>query len=167
LEIRKRKPKHSTLQAVEFKATDARAKQKDAIEKATTEYENAVKKTEEEKEAAFSKFKKMFEDLQAKQQRGEEVDPAQVKAAQMQFVIKQRTEERAADVKKTQLARARDLELAKIERQRDQQIQRIQNEYKLQATIFPPILPLMVGLVVWARRRIREREGVSRTRMRL
>ena len=62
---------------------------------------------------------------------------------------------------------ARDQELAKIERDRDREIQKIQNDYKLQATVFPPILPLLVGLVVWARRRIREREGVSRTRMRL
>jgi len=54
-----------------------------------------------------------------------------------------------------------------VERERDRQIQRIQNDYKLQATIFPPILPLLVGLVVWARRRIREREGVSKTRMRI
>jgi ABC-2 type transport system permease protein len=167
LEIRKRKPKHSTLQAVEYKATEARGRQKDAIEKAQADYDQEVKKADEKKDADFAKFKKMFEDLQAKQQRGEEVDPAQVQAAAMQLAISQRTAERAAEVRKTQLARARDLELAKIERQRDQQIQKIQNEYKLQATIFPPILPLMVGLVVWARRRIREREGVSRTRMRL
>jgi ABC-2 type transport system permease protein len=70
-------------------------------------------------------------------------------------------------VTKARLARERDLELAKIERERDRQIQEIQNDYKLKATLFPPILPLLVGLVVWARRRIREREGVSRSRMRL
>jgi ABC-2 type transport system permease protein len=81
--------------------------------------------------------------------------------------MSQRTQERAAEVEKASLARKRDTELAKIERERDQQIQQIQNDYKLQATIFPPILPLLVGLVVWARRRIREREGVSKTRMKL
>ena len=39
-------------------------------------------------------------------------------------------------------------------------------DYKVRATAFPPILPLLIGLGVWARRRVREREGVSKTRMR-
>ena len=81
--------------------------------------------------------------------------------------MRQRTEERKAEVEKARLTRLRDQDVARIERERDREIQKIQNDYKLQATIFPPILPLLVGLVVWARRRIREREGVSRTRMRL
>jgi ABC-2 type transport system permease protein len=57
-------------------------------------------------------------------------------------------------------------QLAAIERKRDQDIQTIQNDYKIRATAIPPIPPLLVGLVVWTRRRIREREGISRTRMR-
>jgi ABC-2 type transport system permease protein len=167
LEIRKRKPKHSTLRMVEYRAAEARGKQKDAIDKAQADYDAAVKKSDEGKEAAFAKFKKMFDDLQAKQQRGADVDPAQVQAAAMQLAMSQRTAERAAEVEKASLARKRDTELAKIERERDQQIQEIQNDYKLQATVVPPILPLLVGLVVWARRRIKEREGVSKTRMKL
>src|SRR5205814_6174185 len=111
--------------------------------------------------------KKLYEELQKKQQQGEEVDAGKLQAAVQQLAMKQRAAERAADVAKARLARERDLELAKIERDRDRQIQQIQNDYKLQATVFPPILPLLVGLVVWARRRIREREGVSSPRMRL
>lgn len=167
LEIRKRKPKHSTLRMVEFRASKAREEQQELDNKKQAEYDAAVKKADEEKEKTFAEFKKIFEDLQQKQNRGEEVDPAKIQAAAMQLAMKQRTAERAAEVAKTSLARTRDQELAEIERERDRQIQRIQNDYKLQATIFPPILPLLVGLVVWARRRIREREGVSKTRMRI
>jgi len=167
LQIRKRKPKHSTLRMVEFRATKARELQKDAIDSTQAEYDKAVKDADAEKEKTFAEFKKIFDDLQQKQNRGEEVDPAKVQAAAMQLAMKQRTAERAAEVKKTAIARKRDLELAQIERERDRQIQEIQNDYKLKATLFPPILPLLVGLVVWARRRIREREGVSRSRMRL
>jgi ABC-2 type transport system permease protein len=111
-------------------------------------------------------FKKMFEELQKKQQAGEEVDPAKIQAAAVQFAMRQRIAERTAEVTKERLKRERDQEMAEIERLRDQDLQQIQNDYKIQATVFPPILPLLVGLVVWARRRIREREGVSRTRMR-
>ncbi len=167
LEIRKRKPKHSTLRMVEYRATEARGKQKEAIEATQAEYDAAVRKADEEKEKTFADFKKIFDELQQKQNRGEEVDPAKIQAAAMQLAMKQRTAERAAEVAKTGIARKRDLALAKVERDRDRQIQEIQNDYKLKATVFPPILPLLVGLVVWTRRRIREREGVSRSRMRL
>jgi ABC-2 type transport system permease protein len=167
LEIRKRKPKHSTLRKIEFSASEARKAQGDLNEKIQAEYEAEVKKADEDKDKSLAEFKKLYEDLQKKQQQGEEIDPAKLQAAAMQLAMKQRTLERAADVTKARLGRKRDLELAKIERDRDRQIQQIQNEFKLQATIFPPILPLLVGLVVWARLRIREREGVSKTRMRL
>src|SRR5262245_37098111 len=167
LEIRKRKPKHSTLRKIEFSAAEARKAQGDLNEKIQAEYESEVKKADEDKDKSFAEFKKLYEDLQKKQQQGEEIDPAKLQAAAMQLAMKQRAAERAADVTKARLARKRDLELAKIERERDRQIQQIQNEFKLQATIFPPILPLLVGLVVWARLRIRECEGLSKTRMKL
>ena len=79
--------------------------------------------------------------------------------------MQQEIENRRAEVEKERLRRERDKKLARIERSRDQDIQKIQNDYKIRATAIPPIPPLLVGLVVWARRRIREREGVSRTRM--
>jgi ABC-2 type transport system permease protein len=167
LEIRKRKPKHSTLRKIEFSASEARKAQGDLNEKIQAEYEAEIKKADEEKDKYFAEFKKLYEDLQKEQQQGKEVDPAKLQAAAMQLAMTQRTAERAADVTKARLGRKRDLALAKIERDRDRQIQQIQNEFKLQATIFPPILPLLVGLVVWARLRIREREGVSKTRMKL
>ncbi len=167
LEIRKRKPKHSTLRQIEFYAAEARRIQGDAIQIKQEEYDAAVKKADDEKDKAIADFKKQLEDLQKQQQQGQEVDAGKLQAAVQQLAMTQRIAERAADVTKARLGRERDLELAKIERQRDQEIQRRQNEFKLRATVFPPIMPLLVGLVVWARLRIREREGVSRTRMKL
>jgi ABC-2 type transport system permease protein len=38
--------------------------------------------------------------------------------------------------------------------------------YKLWAVILPPIPPLLVAFVVFMRRRLREREGVTRARLR-
>ncbi len=167
LEIRKRKPKHSTLKRIEHFATEARKTQNDTNEKIQAEYDASVKKADEEKDKTFADFKKIFDDLQQKQNRGEEVDPAKIQASAMQLAMKQRTAERAAEVEKARLARSRDQELAQIERERDQQIQQIQNEFKWRATALPPLMPLLVGLVVWARLRIREREGVSKNRMRI
>jgi ABC-2 type transport system permease protein len=167
LEIRKRKPRHSTLKRIEDRAATAREEQTAAIEKIQKEYDQDVKKADDEKEKIIAEFRKIVEDIQKRQQQGEEIDQAAAQAAIQQLAIKQRTLEKGAEVAKARRKRELDLEQAKIERERDRQIQQIQNEFKLQATVFPPILPLLVGVVVWAQRRIREREGVSRTRMRL
>jgi ABC-2 type transport system permease protein len=73
--------------------------------------------------------------------------------------------QRELQVKLEGLRRDTSLELAKIERTREQQVQQAQNHYKVLAVV-PTIFPMFVGLIVWAYRRVREREGVSRSRMR-
>jgi ABC-2 type transport system permease protein len=166
LEIRKRKPRHSTLRMVEARAAEAREREQTEINKSRQRYEEEEKKADEEAKKVYADLQKVVDDLQAKQRRGEEVDLAELEAKVAQLQIKRAFIERQLNVTKERLKRERDQELAAIERKRDQEIQRIQNEYKIQATVFPPILPLLVGLVVWTRRRIREREGISRARMR-
>ena len=44
------------------------------------------------------------------------------------------------------------------------EIQEIQRQFKLAAVILPPIPPMLVGLIVFTRRRLREREGISKAR---
>lgn len=166
LEIRKRKPRHSTLRMVEARAAEAREREQTEINKSRRRYEEEEKKADDEAKKVYADLQKVVDDLQAKQRRGEEVDLAELEAKVAQLQIKRAFIERQLNVTKERLKRERDQELAAIERKRDQEIQRIQNEYKIQATVFPPILPLLVGLVVWTRRRIREREGIARSRMR-
>jgi len=43
-------------------------------------------------------------------------------------------------------------------------IQKIQQFFKLCAVIVPPIPPLVVGIIVFFRGRLREREGISKAR---
>ena len=46
------------------------------------------------------------------------------------------------------------------------EILKIQNWYKFWAVFIPPIPPLLVGLIVFVHRRLREREGVTKARLR-
>mgnify|MGYP001217586354 CR=1 FL=1 len=60
-------------------------------------------------------------------------------------------------------------ELDRIEearRQTDLKILEIQNFYKFLAVALPPIPPLLVGLIVFVSRRLREREGIAKSRLR-
>jgi len=46
----------------------------------------------------------------------------------------------------------------------EQTIQKIQQFFKLCAVVIPPIPPLILGIIVFFRRRLREREGISKAR---
>jgi ABC-2 type transport system permease protein len=165
LEIRKRKPRHSTLRMIELRAADARDAEEQEAESFKKKYNDEVKKADEAAKKNYEKLQKIVDDLNRKKSQGEDVDPATVTEAAEQLAIQQEIENRRAEVEKERLRIERDKNLARIQRVRDQQVQKIQNEYKVRATFIPPIPPLLVGLVVWARRRVREREGVSRSRM--
>ena len=54
--------------------------------------------------------------------------------------------------------------LRSIQLDAELEIQEIQRRFKLAAVISPPIPPLLVGLIVFTRRRLREREGISKAR---
>jgi ABC-2 type transport system permease protein len=73
---------------------------------------------------------------------------------------------RRLDVKREQLQRQRDEKIQEIGRKVDLEIAGIKSWYKFLAVALPPIPPLLVGLIVFVRRRLREREGVAKSRMR-
>jgi ABC-2 type transport system permease protein len=165
LEIRKRKPRHSTLRMIELRAADARDAETQKAAEFQKEYDDNVKKADDAAKKNYEELQKVVDELRRKQSVGEDVDPVEFQEKVRQLQTKQEIENRRAEVEKERLRINRDKELAAIQRKRDQEVQKIQNEYKVRATFIPPIPPLLVGLVVWARRRVREREGVSRSRM--
>jgi ABC-2 type transport system permease protein len=164
LEIRTRKPRHSTLKTVEARAATAREKEDEATAAARAEYEELKKKTEQAGKDAETKLSDIQAKWRKKQEDGD-VDRGEMLAEIQQWLIKVEAEKRKADVELERIRNDRDKKLQAVERQRDQDIQQIQNEFKVWATAIPPIPPLLVGFVVWVRRRIREREGISRSRM--
>ena len=65
-----------------------------------------------------------------------------------------------------QIATERKAKIAELRRQGELAIASIQNRCKIAALAFPPIPPLLIGIVVFAWRRLQEREGISKTRRR-
>ena len=167
LEIRKRKPRHSTLRMIEERASKARDRESKAADDFQKEYNDLVKKADDKAKKNYEELQKAVDDLNRRKSLGEEVDLTELQELSLRLVTKQEIENRRAEVEKERLKNDRDKKLAQIQRVRDQQEQQIQNEYKFWATFIPPIPPLLVGFVVWALRRVREREGVSRSRMRI
>jgi len=165
LEIRTRKPRHSTLKTVEARAKTARDEEDEATKAASAKYEELKKKVEAGQQDAEKKFAEIQKTFQENVAGNKDFDRSDAIGQIQAWATKVEAEKRKAAVELERIRRERDKDLAQVERNRDQDIQKIQNEFKVWATVIPPIPPLLVGLVVWIRRRLREREGVSRTRM--
>jgi ABC-2 type transport system permease protein len=159
IEIRRRKPYHSTLQMVEVQTQKARDREYEQEIEFQKAYDQAVK---------IEKFEKKLQELQEKQRQegGAGIRLVDVqKAAQDLAEVTQRLNRRL-DVRREQLQRERDDNIEVIRRKIDLEILKTKNQYKVLAVTLPPIPPLLIGFLVFVRRRLREREGISRSRMR-
>lgn len=166
LSIRQRETRYFTLRKLEDVALRADEKQNDAIEKFKKEYDEAVKAEDDEVAKLQEELQKFQEDLGKRQQAGEAVDLNEQIARMRSIQLKAAVRQSAAEVKKKQLQLDLNKRREEIRRQRDLTIQNRQSEVKLWAALLPPIPPLLVGFLVYARRLLREREGMSRKRMR-
>ncbi len=156
VEIRKRRPKHRSLTRIDEETDKARKDTARRTEELQNEYEKAKEK---EDKAVEDYVKKLKEDYQK--------DPALSAAdAQHRLDMVEDDRERRKLVKLEQLEQERDREIERIQTELNLQIQRLQDTYKMWAVLLPPIPPLLVAVAVFFTRRVREREGVARSRLR-
>jgi len=165
LAIRQRKTRYATLRRIEAEAQVAYDLEEKARKDAQKKYDEAVAKEDE----AIKKIEKEAADLEAdykkRQDKGEQIDSGEVKAKQTMLVQRLVTAKASSEESKMNLKLDLEKSNDKIRRDRLQSVARIQNLYKLFSLLIPPLVPLFVGGVVWVRRYIREREGISKTRM--
>lgn len=166
LAIRQRETRYFTLRKLEQVAQRADENQTEAIKKFKDEYDKAVKAEDDEVAKLQEEQQKFQEDLGKRQAAGEAIDLNEQLARVRSMQLKAAVRASAAEAKKKQLQLDFNKEQEKIRRNRDLQIQNRQSEVKLWAALLPPIPPLLVGFLVYARRMLREREGMSRKRMR-
>ncbi len=162
LDIRARQPDRGSLKLVEDRIRQAI----ENMEQVVGEFrENENKKQLEEKakdDASLEELDKEIRELQAKH--GAD-SPQVIEARDMYHSKKAHYDQQA-------LRRQRDNNQKLAEKLQEEQRnlnldkRKIQNKYKFWAVVMPPIPPLLVGVIVFFRRRLREREGVSRNRLR-
>jgi ABC-2 type transport system permease protein len=152
VEIRNRRRIHRTLKQIEERTLTAR-------DKASKEREDFFKNFE----SAISDEQKKLNDQISKIDKRTDIDQDRkdVEKEQVMEVGNQRL-----DVKRKQLQMKRDKEVRQIERELTLSIRKVQDWYKMWALLLPPILPMLIGVVVFYNRRANEREGVSKSRLR-
>jgi ABC-2 type transport system permease protein len=158
-------PTYSTLKLVEEQADKARRDEAEERSKVVDKFNESVAAAEEASAKAERQFKEAVDKLQ---------NEGAIDSSKLQE-LNQRLQE--YQIKQAQLSRKLDLERSKLQRERDRNIRdargkaddsinKIQNYYKMLAVFIPPIPPLIVGIVVLVSRRLREREGISKNRLR-
>ena len=150
--IRSRRPKHRTLTKIEDATETARKKTTEKIEDLKKEFEEAK---EEEQQA----FDKKIENLRARKN----IDPQQLL---IEIAIANREGRQRLEMKEEQLTKELERETDKIERNLATHTRQVQNRAKMWAVFAPPVLPLALALFVFLYRKGKEREGVSRERLR-
>jgi ABC-2 type transport system permease protein len=163
IEIRKRQSRHSTLKTIELYTKQARMEADETL----TEFDKEFKQSEED---AKEQMQQSIEELQAEVDRIQKsedgkLDRKALEQARMRLSLKQLVEERRRDTRIEELRRDRDRKLKEINRNLELETFKVQNEFKAWAVLLPPIPPLIVGLAVFVYRRLREREGVAKERL--
>ena len=162
LEIRKRKPKHRTLERIEDTVADAREMADNQRQKYIAEFDKAEQSANAEMQKEVGEFEKKIEDMESS---GNTDRQAAMQAVQ-QLASRQRLAQRRLDTKLEQLRRKRDAEIEQVERSLEATIRREQDWQKWLAVMLPPNPPLVVAYIVFFRRRSQEREGVAKSRLR-
>jgi ABC-2 type transport system permease protein len=162
--IRRHEPQHSTLRLLELESEDARGKEMDKRREFQKSYDDAIQEAEAENTKNIQRFEERVKKLQ---QEGaiDRSKFAELQEAMTQMEIERQKLQRKLGVKKEQLERVRDSQIQASQRDADLQILKIQNRYKMFAIFLPPIPPLLVGIGVFVSRRLREREGIPKSRL--
>jgi ABC-2 type transport system permease protein len=162
LEIRKRKPKHRTLERIEATVADAREQADAERQKFIEQCDLAEREANGQLEKEVGEFERKVKELEATG----DADPQATMQMMQQLAAKRALAQRRLETKTEQLTRQRDIEMEKVERQLGGKVRQEQDRQKWLAVLLPPIPPLVVAFFVYFRRRAQEREGVAKTRLR-
>ncbi|MDP1796336.1 MAG: Gldg family protein [Planctomycetaceae bacterium] len=152
IELRKRRPKHRTLTAVE-KRTEKFIKQ--STEEREAAAEDAKKKSEAEKE----KFKQKREKI-------EKDDSLDEVAKFQQLALAKQEEERKVEVAEAAIEQEKQKKLDEIRAREKREVRGVEHFYARLATILPPIPALILGFFVWLRMLQNEQREVPPARRR-
>jgi len=158
--VRGRRPVHHTLKLVEEQVHQLQLDEEDKRKKLKRDTDQEIKKLNDDIKKINDEFEKKLEKLRA-----ENAPREQIIALIQEFQAQQLLRTRRAKIETERLNRDSDKKKKRNERRMELAIEGIQNRFKMGWVFGPLILPLVLGVVVFAQRRLREREGVSRNRL--
>lgn len=165
-EIRSHEPQHITLGLFEDQAEFYRQAAFAAQKQSQEDFNKEKQAAEEEMTQRIAEFREKIEQLNRDGGATNEAKRRELVAAQQRLQVQEAIESRKLDVKTRQFEIQRDAAIKESQRKSESSILKLQNYYKVLAIFLPPIPPLLVGIGVFVSRRVREREGISKSRLR-
>ena len=163
VEIRKRKTRHHTLSLIENVRQEARANEQQARGKFKQQFDKKLQEAEASNQKQIDEFRTKVEGLEARYRNGEDVYE-EYQSESQQFSIVQENLRRRLEVQREKEQRDMNKSIEVSRRNSDTQVRQIQNSVKYM-TLLAAIPPILVGFVVFVSRRLREREGVAKSRL--
>jgi ABC-2 type transport system permease protein len=164
LGLRNRKVDHVTLEVVEKTYDDCMQRVYELDQQLQIDYETNLLGAQNEIRQKTASLEDSIRKELKKKDAKQPYDAVKLKA--QQGLLEQEIREQSAKFqsKQVEFENERREKKRKIDLDAELEIQEIQRKFKLAAVVIPPIPPLLVGLVVFTRRRLREREGISKAR---
>ncbi len=161
---RSRRIRHATLRYVEATTEEALEKVSIQEQEFEKEFRNQLHKVQQDLIADIEPLAKKVGELEAKQKKGENIDLQTLQVKQQQLQQTKSVVQAKLQRLGQELENGLNEDKRRIRLDAEIEIQEIQRRYKLFAVILPVIPPLLLGLYVFTRRRLREREGISKAR---
>lgn len=164
LEIRKHEPSFSSLKLIEQVKQLATESERDAERVLREQRDEAIRELDEENARQLEKLQAKVDELQKKSKEGD-VNRAELQSRLQEFQIKQAALNQAKSVQTEKYEREMNNQIQSIRRAADMDVVQIQNTVKALAVTLPCIPPLLVGIGVFAYRRLRERDTIIKSRL--
>jgi len=164
LGIRNRRVNHVTLGVVEARYEEAMQQVHVQNQGFQIEYDTELNKIKVEIAKKTQPLEDAIKKEARKKEAGESYDSVRLAALEGLLATEQREQSEKFTAQIKELENELQEKKRRIELNAELDIQKIQRSFKLAAVILPPIPPLLVGLIVFTRRRLREREGISKAR---
>ena len=164
LEVRKHEPNFSSLRLIQEVKERASQQEREKAREFENQFQTLKVELEETNDRQVQKLREELERLQQQSADGR-VNRAVLQQKLQEFQITQERLQRATEVKLEKYERERDLKTQQIRRKADMEVVKIQNSVKAAAVTLPCIPPLLIGIIVFASRRLRERENIAKSRL--
>ncbi len=163
-QIRTRKINHVTLEEVEKTYNEAMEVVHQAENELVIEFQNELNRAIEESRKAIEPIQKSIQREEKKKSAGQAYNASKLLSLKNLLAQEEREQRNNITRRRDELQNEREEKKRQIELTAELKIQEVQRQYKIWSVIIPPLPPLLVGIFVATRRRLREREGISKAR---
>tara|TARA_R110002049_G_scaffold47902_3_gene138520 strand:- start:38991 stop:41942 length:2952 start_codon:yes stop_codon:yes gene_type:complete len=164
IDVRKHEPIFASLRMIDSVKEEASSAVRRRTQEFQDEFDEAERLAQEEMDAQLKTLREEIEKLQKDGAVSRDARAA-LQAKAQRFQTMQEQLQRKLSVQVTKSGRERDRNVREIQREADQEVTKIQNQVKAAAVALPCIPPLIIGVIVFASRRLRERENISKSRL--